>query len=142
MTMGIPINENRNKENKKRILIVDNERDVCITLRKIFEQNGFIADSFIEPILALENFKAGLYDLLLLDIKMSQMGGFELHKEMKKIDKEVKVCFLTATEMDFEKFRKVKEFYVLDKERFLRKPIESKEIIREITGVLNSVTRG
>src|SRR5438094_1284024 len=110
MTMGIPINENRNKENKKRILIVDNERDVCVTLRKIFEQNGFIADSFIEPILALENFKAGLYDLLLLDIKMSQMGGFELHKEMKKIDKEVKVCFLTATEMDFEKFRKVKEF--------------------------------
>ena len=49
MSMGIPINENRNKENKKRILIVDNERDVCITLRKIFEQNGFIADSFIEP---------------------------------------------------------------------------------------------
>ena len=70
------------------------------------------------------------------------MGGFQLHQEMKKIDKEVKVCFLTATEMDFEKFRKAKEFYVLDKERFLPKPIESNEIIREITGILNSVTRG
>ena len=86
--MSIPINGNRNKENKKRILIVDDERDVCITLRKIFEQNGFIADSFIEPISALENFKAGLYDLLLLDIKMSQMGGFQLYQEMKKLDKE------------------------------------------------------
>jgi DNA-binding response OmpR family regulator len=142
MNMNIPINENKNNGNKKKILIVDDDPDICVTLRKIFEQNGFIADSFTEPILALENFKAGLYDLLLLDIKMSQMGGFQLHQEMKKIDKEVKVCFLTATEMDFEKFRKVKEFYVLDKERFLRKPIESKEIIREITGILNSVTRG
>ena len=52
------------------------------------------------------------------------------------------MCFLTATEMDFEKFRKEREFYVLDKERFLRKPIESKEIIREITGILNSIIRG
>ena len=82
--MNIPINENKNNENKKKILIVDDDPDICVTLRKIFEQNGFISDSFIEPILALENFKAGLYDLLLLDIKMSQMGGFQLHKEMKK----------------------------------------------------------
>jgi len=142
MNTDIPINENKNSEDKKKILIVDYDPDICVTLRKIFEQNGFMSDSFLDPLLALENFKAGLYDLLLLDIKMSQMGGFQLHQEMKKIDKEVKVCFLTATEMDFEKFRKVKEFYVLDKERFLRKPIESKEIIREITGILNSVTRG
>ena len=142
MNTNIPIKENKNNEDKKKILIVDDDPDICITLRKIFEQNGFIVDSFIEPILALENFKAGSYDLLLLDIKMSQMSGFQLHQEMKKIDKEIKVCFLTATEMDFEKFRKVKEFYVLDRERFLRKPIESNEIIREITGILNSVTRG
>jgi len=136
MNMNIPNNENKNNENKKKILIVDDDPDICVTLRKIFEQNGFMADSFVEPILALENFKAGSYDLLLLDIKMSQMSGFQLHQEMKKIDKEIKVCFLTATEMDFDKFRKEKEFYVLDKERFLRKPIDSKEIIREITGIL------
>jgi DNA-binding response OmpR family regulator len=140
MTKDIPINENRNKGNKKRILIVDNERDVCITLRKIFEQNGFIADSFTEPILALENFKAGLYDLLLLDIKMSQMSGFQLYQEMKKIDKDVKVCFLTAAEMGYERFKKEKGLYVLDKERFLRKPIENKELIKEITGILNNIT--
>ena len=141
MNTNIPIKENKNNQDKKKILIVDDDPDICVTLRKIFEQNGFMADSFIEPLLALENFKAGLYDLLLLDIKMSQMGGFQLHQEMKKIDKEVKVCFLTATEMDFEKFRKAKEFYVLDKERFLRKPIESKEIIREITGILKCYSR-
>jgi len=138
--MDIPINENRNKENKKRILIVDDEGDVCITLREIFELNGFIADSFIEPILALENFKAGLYDLVLLDIKMSQMGGFQLYQEMKKIDKEVKVCFLTAAEIDYERFKKEKGFCTLEKELFLRKPIENKELIKEITGILNNIT--
>jgi DNA-binding response OmpR family regulator len=142
INMKNPINENQNNENKKKILIVDDDLDICVTLRKIFEQNGFIAHSFTEPISALENFKGGLYDLLLLDIKMSQMDGIQLYQEMKKIDKEVKVCFLTATEVDFEKFRKEKEFHVLDKERFLRKPIESREIIREITGILNSITRG
>jgi DNA-binding response OmpR family regulator len=140
--MDIPINQTKRNENKKKILIVDDDPDICVRLRKIFEQNGFIADSFIEPLLALENFKAGKYDLLLLDIKMSQMGGFQLYQELKKIDKEVKVCFLTAAEMDYEKFRKEKEFYVLDKELFIRKPIESKDIIREITGILNSITRG
>jgi DNA-binding response OmpR family regulator len=140
MNMDIPINENN--MNRKKILIVDDDPDICVTLRKIFEQNGFLVDSFTESILALENFKAGLYDLLLLDIKMSQMGGFQLHQEMKKIDKEVKVCFLTATDMDFEKFGKQKEFYVLDKELFLRKPIESKEIMREVTGILNGIARG
>lgn len=139
MNMDIPINENNTN---KKILIVDDDPDICVTLRKIFEQNVFLVDSFTESILALENFKAGLYYLLLLDIKMSQMGGFQLHQEMKKIDKEVEVSFLTATDMDFEKFRKQKEFYVLDKELFLRKPIEIKEIMREVTGILNSIARG
>jgi hypothetical protein len=69
-------------------------------------------------------------------------GWLSIASRNEKIDREVKVCFLTATEMDFEKFRKEKEFYVLNKERFLRKPTENKEIIKEITGILNSVTRG
>jgi CheY-like chemotaxis protein len=58
--------------------------------------------------LALKNFRkeAGIYDLLMLDIKMPNMNGFELYREIKKIDDKVKVCFLTAGEMDYEQFRK------------------------------------
>jgi len=70
---------------------------------------------------------------------MSQMGGFQLYQEMKKIDKEVKVCFLTAAEMDYERFKKEKGFYTLEKELFLQKPIENKELIKEITGILNNI---
>lgn len=67
-----------------RILIVDNEEDVCSALKMVLQQNGFKVDYFAEPILALDNFKAGTYDLLLLDIKMPDMDGFQLYQEIKK----------------------------------------------------------
>ena len=95
---------------KKKVLIIDHEPDVNTVLKKVFEQSGFNADSYDDPILALENFKAGSYDLLLLDIKMPEIDGFHLYQEMKKIDSNVKVCFLTASEMYYERFRKEEEF--------------------------------
>ena len=84
---------------KKKVLIVDDEPDVNTVLKNVFDQNGFNAASYDDPILALENFKAGSYDLLLLDIKMPEMDGFQLYQKMKKIDSKVKVCFLTASEL-------------------------------------------
>ena len=128
----------KNNENKKKILIVDDDPDICVTLREIFKQNGFIADSFTEPLLALNSFKAGLYDLLLLDIKMPEMNGFQLHQEMKKIDNTVKICFLTAGEVYYERFRKEKDFCTLDKELFLRKPIENAKLVLELNKLLEN----
>jgi len=122
----------------KRILIVDDEPDVCEILKKVFEQSGFNADSYDDPILALKNFKAGSYDLLLLDIKMPEMDGFHLYREMKKIDDSVKVCFLTASEMYYERFRKEEEFAQMDKDLFLRKPIQNEELIKEINRIIAS----
>jgi DNA-binding response OmpR family regulator len=127
-------------ENKitKRILIVDDEPDVCEILKKVFEQSGFNADSYDDPILVLKNFKAGSYDLLLLDIKMPEMDGFHLYLEMKKIDDRVKVCFLTASEMYYERFRKEEEFAQMEKDLFLRKPIQNEELIKEINRIMAS----
>jgi DNA-binding response OmpR family regulator len=122
----------------KRILIVDDEPDVCEILKKVFEQSGFNADSYDDPILALENFKAGSYDLLLLDIKMPEIDGFHLYQEMKKIDDRVKVCFLTASEMYYDRFRKEEEFVQMDKGLFLRKPIQNRELIKEINRIMAS----
>ncbi len=127
-------------ENKKsnRILIVDDEPDVCEVLKKVLEQNGFTADSFSDPLLALENFRPRSYDLLLLDIKMPDMDGFRLYQEMKKMDSRVKVCFLTASEMYYERFRKEEDFAALDKDLFLRKPIQNEELIKEINRIMAS----
>jgi DNA-binding response OmpR family regulator len=125
--------------NKKRMLIVDDEPDVNTVLQKVFQQSGFNADSYNDPILALENFKAGSYDVVLLDIKMPGMDGFHLYQEMKKIDSKVKVCFLTASEMYYEQFRK-EEFCAIDKDLFLRKPIENEDLIKKIKTIISQDT--
>jgi DNA-binding response OmpR family regulator len=128
----------KDNSKKKRILIVDDEPDVDMVLEKVFEQSGFNADSYDDPVLALENFKAGLYDLVLLDIKMPIIDGFHLYQEIKKIDSKVKVCFLTASELYYERFRKEKEFAEIDKDLFLRKPIENEDLINKINTIISS----
>jgi DNA-binding response OmpR family regulator len=125
-------------QKSNRILIVDDEPDVCEVLKKVSEKNGFTADSFSDPLLALENFRPRSYDLLLLDIKMPDMDGFRLYQEMKKMDSKVKVCFLTASEMYYERYRKEEEFAALDKDLFLRKPIQNEELIEEINRIMAS----
>jgi len=81
----------------KRVLVVDDELDSNLALKLVLEDNGFKVDTFTDPLLALENFKAGMYVLLILDINMPKMNGQELYNEIKKIDNKARVCFLTAT---------------------------------------------
>ena len=127
----------KDNDKKKKILIVDDEPDVSTVLKKVFNQSGFIANSYDDPILALENFNAGSYDLILLDIKMPEMDGFQLYQKMKKIDSNVKICFLTASEMYYERFRKEEGFCSLDKDLFVRKPIGNEDLIKKINTIIS-----
>ena len=119
----------------KRILIVDDEPDVNLALRIVLEENNFIVDSFNDPLLALENFKANLYDVLILDIKMPKKDGFELYKEIMKIDNRVKVCFLTAGDVNYSSIKDT--FPTLNENQFIRKPIENTELIRRVNKIIN-----
>ena len=121
----------------KRVLIVDDEPDVNLAVKIDLEENGFKVDSFTDPFLALENFRkeAGMYDLLMLDIKMPDMNGFELYKQIKKIDDKVKVCFLTAGEMDYKQFRK-ELFSALNENCYIQKPIETETLIKRLNRIL------
>ena len=123
----------------KRVLIVDDEPDINLAVKIVLEENGFKVDSFTDPFLALENFRkeAGMYDLLMLDIKMPDMNGFELYKQIKKIDDKVKVCFLTAGEMDYEQFRKELS-PALDENCYIQKPIETEMLIKRLDRILAS----
>jgi DNA-binding response OmpR family regulator len=118
-----------------RILVVDDEPDLTQVSRLALEYHGFKVDSFNDPYLALSKYTPGLYDLVILDIKMPNMDGFELYQEMKKIDTSANVCFLTASEQYYEEFRK-KEYYALDRNMFIRKPIENEKLVEEINKMI------
>jgi DNA-binding response OmpR family regulator len=122
----------------KRVLIVDDEPDVTLVLKQVLDENGFEADSYDDPRLALNNFKANMYDLLLLDIKMPDINGVDLYQEMRKIDAKIKVCFLTASEMFYEKFRKEEPYSKFDKELFIAKPIENEELLDHLNKLINN----
>ena len=125
------------ENDKQTILIVDDEPDITIALKMYLEIQGFHVDAFTDPVYALAQFKVGFYHLLILDIKMPEMNGFELYTEIKKKDNTIKVFFLTAlSEMhDYDAFKK--EVYPKEGERyFIAKPIENEEILTRIKTVI------
>ena len=123
------------EERRLRILAVDDEPDLTMLCRMSLEHYGFEVDTFNDPQEALSKFKPGSYDLVILDIKMPKMDGFELYHEIKKKDNNANICFLTASELYYEEFRK-KEYYALDREMFIRKPIENEELVKEINKMI------
>jgi DNA-binding response OmpR family regulator len=86
---------NNNNVNSKRILVVDDEPDVVSVFKMMLEMNGYEVDAYQDPSLALSNFKPNSYGLLILDIRMPTMNGFELYKNMRNIDNKVEVCWPT-----------------------------------------------
>ena len=118
----------------KRILVVDDESDVCFVLRQVLSENGSVVDSYENPFLALEKFKAHSYDLAILDIKMPDLNGFALYREIKRLDKKVKVCFLTAGEMYYDEYQDM--FSSLPVNHFIRKPIDNKELLNRVKEIL------
>ena len=114
---------------QKRILVVDDDPDVILTMKVALKDEGFEVDTFDSPQLALSSFKPNFYDLILLDIKMPNIDGFELYGEIKKRDDKVKVCFLTASEYtEYEEF--LKENPKVVEKCFARKPIPIDELAK------------
>lgn len=122
--------------NNKRILIVDDEEDIAWCFKISLECAGFIVDIFNDPMKSLSDYRAGAYDLLLLDIKMPRMSGFELYDKIKAIDDSVNVCFVTAYEEYYDEIKK--RFLHSEKaEWFIRKPIGIEELVKKVKSKLN-----
>jgi len=127
-------NQQQVQENQ-RILLVDDEHDVNLTISLILEENGFKVDSFTDAFQALKNFTAGLYDLVLLDVKLPGMDGFSLCEEMKKLDAKVKICFLTAADRTY--YEILRKHYPSIKENYvIHKPVDNDSLLSLIKSVL------
>jgi len=118
-----------------RILAVDDEPDIMLSLKIVLESNGFKTQAFTDPILALRNFTAGSYDLALLDIRMSKITGLGLYKELKKVDSKIKVCFLSAIS-DYDDF--VKYFPTIKENQVIVKPVDTQTLIQRINVIMIS----
>jgi DNA-binding response OmpR family regulator len=122
---------------RKRILVVDDEPDICIVYQIVLEDAGFECISYIDPVKALKEFRPVYYDLILLDIKMPVLNGFELCKKIIELDKTVHIVFITASEEYYEQFRG-QHFPELGKINYIQKPIGNKELVQLVNMIVAS----
>lgn len=117
-------------DSRKSIMIVDDEADVALSLKLILESSGYRVDTFTDPINAISSYRVGCYALVLLDVKMPRMNGFELYRKLRKIDNSFKICFITAFEAYY---KSLKEFFpALDVSCFIQKPVSQKRLLQLI----------
>ena len=160
---GSEIAEELPRRGGGRILIVDDEEDITFFLKEALEDHGgFEVVTFNDPLLALSSFnhkdkqnKPSEYDLILLDIKMPEMDGFELYQELQKRlysaegasttskdqgrkEKRTKICFMTAFEVYFEALKEIfPDSY--SSICFIKKPSSAEDLIKRITHEIDSV---
>jgi DNA-binding NtrC family response regulator len=121
---------------RTRILVIDDDPDITIIFRQALMDNGFEVETANDPITVLKNFKEGMYDLLIIDLIMPQMDGFGLYEKIRRIDNKVKVCFITAFEVNYQAMRDVFPAAATtdDIGCFIRKPVDIDDLIRHVKG--------
>jgi DNA-binding response OmpR family regulator len=124
----------------KRILLVDDEPDICLIYQMVLEDAGYQCSPYTDPVQALQEFKPCFYDLILLDIKMPVLNGFELCKKIIELDRTVHILFITASEEYYEKFRS-QHYPELGMINYIQKPIGNDELVRLVNAIIgNSIT--
>ena len=124
-----------NYRGHRKVLFVDDEPHMTSLFKRLTEPIGFTVDVFNDATQTLKNFKPCFYNLVVLDIVMPKMNGYDLYKELKKRDPHVNVCFITASELYYEEIRK-EAFPELDTNCFIKKPISNEELIRRVKNML------
>ena len=121
----------------KKILLVDDDPDANLSLSILLRDRGFDVDSFTSPSDALKYFRRNYYDLLVLDVRMPNMDGFELYRAIREVDTKSKICFFTAAEIDNYRVAELEDMMEeLGEECFISKPIENNEILCRINTIL------
>ena len=120
-------------------MVVDDERDILsIVKRGLESKNRFQVETFIDAESALESLKENsgdYYDLVLTDIRMPKINGFELYRRIKESNPNMKIVFITAFEINKDEFSKViPSVDVID---FISKPVSMATLITKLNSILN-----
>ena len=124
----------------KKILLVDDEPDITFTIKNMLYNTGFQMYTFNDPITPLKLYRRNFYDLVILEIKIPNMDGFELYIKIKEKDPTVKICFLTAIAIFDEEFRKSRPEVdrIITQECFIQKPITTEDLIKKLIDIMNT----
>jgi DNA-binding response OmpR family regulator len=113
-----------------RIMLVDDEPDITFVMMRGLEKHGFTVDTFNSPLEALARFKENYYDMAILDIRMPNMTGFELYRQIRKRDSKIKVAFITAFDIYETEFRKM--LPSIDVRLFFKKPMHLNDLAKRV----------
>jgi DNA-binding response OmpR family regulator len=121
-----------------KILVVDDEQDIVFTLKTILTEAGFLVDAFTNPSVAFEMFRPEKYELIILDIRMPGLNGFELYMKLLELDSSIKVLFLTAVN-EFSTYSKFKSSVspMSGKRYYLQKPVDFTKLLQRIDDMLS-----
>jgi CheY-like chemotaxis protein len=139
MTTMIEIN-NYTKGNKlARVMVVDDEKDILRIIKRDLEiTNEFEVEIFTSGVEALSAFKhhdLGYYDVIITDIRMPKMNGFELYRQIRDINPNIKIAFITAFEINKDEFNKV--LPSIEVKDFIIKPIDMDDLIFKIKSMIS-----
>ena len=121
-------NNKRPDLNSKFILALDDEFDIVTLVKQGLQKYGFNVFAFTEPLMALEHFKLNIkdYDMVISDIRMPGMNGYEFVKRVKQIKIEVKVILMTAFEIKDMEFYNTLPSVKID--AFVQKPLSINQL--------------
>lgn len=123
------------KSKKHMILLVDDDSDIVKVFKRGLKAKGLLIDAYISPKEALQSFKPNTYDLAILDIRMPEMTGFQLYREIRNRDLTITVCFLSAFEIQQDEFKSL--FPSMDGlKTVIKKPVSINELVKQITPFL------
>jgi CheY-like chemotaxis protein len=122
----------------KRILIVDDDPDITLTFKMGLEEENetsgnkvaFQVFTYNNPLLALTEFKINFYDLLLIDITMPKMNGFELSEKILELDLNVRICYISAAEINVQALRE--QYKSLSLGCFITKPVTVRDLVTRV----------
>src|ERR671931_2628578 len=133
--------DNQKRARRKRTLLVDDEPDICMVYQMVLEDAGYECTSYTDPVKALKEFRPDYYDLILLDIKMPVLNGFELCKKIRECDKTVQIIFITAAEESFYKNFGKQYYPQLSNDiniKYVQKPIGNEELVKIVNSVIST----
>jgi FixJ family two-component response regulator len=127
----------KKNNNKKRVILVDDDKEILFTYRLFLEGYDYNITSFTDPLLAL-NYIRDISDfnnlLVILDIRMENLNGFQLHQQIKAIDPTIKIIFVTVLDILDEILTIVPG---ISKEHIMRKPVDEKEFTNTVNRLFN-----